>query len=64
MDDMGAKANMMNKMKTTILNPSYSPSNANLRMVKELPTCVSGVAHRISIMFGEKQGKNNFTIGL
>ncbi|KAH0712515.1 hypothetical protein KY289_008474 [Solanum tuberosum] len=64
MVDTGAEANIMTKTAATRLGLSYSPSNAQLKMVNAPSTPMCGVTHRVSIMLGEWQGKTNFTIVL
>ena len=62
MVDTGAEVNIMTKTTATRFGLRYSPSNAQLRTVNVPPTPVSGVAHGVSIMIGEWQGKTNFTV--
>lgn len=62
MVDTGAEVNIMTKTAATRLGLHYSPSNTQLRTVNAPPTPVSGVAHGVSIMLGEWQGKTNITV--
>ena len=62
MVDTGAKAQFMTKTKTKRLGMSYSPSNAQLKMVNAPLNPVSRVTHGVRFTLRVCQGKTNFTI--
>ena len=58
----GAKSQFLTKTTTKRLEMSYTPSNAQLKMVNAPLTPVSGVTHGVTFTLGVWQGKTNITI--
>ena len=62
MVNTSAEVNNITKTTSIRLGLSYSPSNAQPKMVNAPPTPMNGVAHGVSITLGEWQGKTNFIV--